>query len=624
MYSRNDSLKAHIRKVHQIINHNKSPVIAETLYNSGSETPTSNGEINLHLRPRAGFFKRLYVLDDNKAQIDITKLPSPLVLIPRETIVDYVNQYRDIFHPTFPIIHSGSFSVHDNYAEDILIHILCSIGSRYVKDDATSKSVSKQLFVYCMAWLDHKLNFCSETTSSIPIDVFQASLITVYVGLFLGNDDWYKWSISTHFQLVSIAREIGMFQYDPLATEQGAADWHAFLAVEVSRRCSYGLYLIDGQLSTLLNYPPKLSHYEIKHILPCDDRLWEAANEEEWVQTLRDDIIDEAFPEAEDKTSFFNLSASPFTARLNLYHLQQQQQQRQQQRLYHGKGVYFLEALQQTLIYGVAPDHASSFGGMVVLLAIHIMIRNMTQYAGILETYPMLAQDPFSRRSQLGNALNGLRALFPRKSSSPKKNHTNLRGMGGLFEATWNLAYVHLHLPDTVITSGIVEVTLDATIATAAALARPHSIIPPGTALLGNDFHHVPYETLSLVNSHIIYFLKSFKAGTKETNPLLTFMFYKVSLVTWQVLKALLEKAVSKDEKGVPSPLTQNAIHQEYMMKRLAMDILSNVEECEDHDDIEHFEERIESLLSSFDTWAIGKCAAVSFNEMLRTGEGYD
>lgn len=67
--------------------------------------------------------------------------------------------------------------------------------------------------------------------------------------------------------------------------------------------------------------------------------------------------------------------------------------------------------------------------------------------------------------------------------------------MWEIFAATWNLAYIHfLHIPDPVITSGIVEVTLPATIATAAALTKPQTINSPGNSLLSNNFKFMSFE----------------------------------------------------------------------------------------------------------------------------------
>lgn len=290
-------------------------------------------------------------------------------------------------------------------------------------------------------------------------------------------------------------------------------------------------------------------------------------------------------------------------------------------------GVHFLEALQQTLICGSAPPQTSSFGGMIILLAIHIMIRNMTQFAGILETCYALAQDPFSRRSQLGNALDGLRFLIPRRKS---EDGHHMKEMWGLFEATLNLALIHLHIPDTAITSGIVEPDLGSTIATAAALTQPQSIIPPGTAFLGNELSKFPYETLALVTGHISYFMKTFNPEFHETNPLLTYMFYKVSLVTWLVLRFLINRTHANMENrerkqscdaGFQSPLDPKQLQQEFMMKHLAVEILSHVDNSDKFSDIQCFERWIESQLASFDTWGIGECGSMSFKDMLIIGE---
>lgn len=480
----------------------------------------------------------------------------------------------------------------DRFEQNVLIHIMCSIGAKYVKG---GNSISDACFAYCVNYLDRHLSVFD--TQSVPIDVFQAGLLAGYSGLFWGKSDWYKWASGFIYQLMLVARETGMFQHAPIAAEAAKADWQLFLTLELSRRSSYALFFIDGQMCTLLNNPPKMSHYEIKHVLPCHDALWEAASEAEWKSILRN-LNSLGMGDEADPLSIANVSP----------------------------GVHFLEALQQTLICGSAPPQTSSFGGMIILLAIHIMIRNMTQFAGILETCYALAQDPYSRRSQLGNALDGLRFLIPRRKPEDSQH---MKDMWGLFEATLHLALIHLHLPDTAITSGIVEPDLSSTIATAAALTQPQSIIPPGTAFLGNDLHKFPYETMALVTGHIGFFLKTFNPELQETNPLLTYMFYKVSLVTWLVLGVLISRSQSTVESpnrrktsdsSIRSPLDPKQLQQEFMTKHLAVEILSQVENSDRFSDIKCYEIWIETRLASFDTWGVGKCGAMSFKDMLIIG----
>lgn len=527
-------------------------------------------------------------------EVDIPKgsqQASPLKGVATDEIVSFLAQFWEQFHPTFPILHRRTFKVPQYFEDNVLIHIMCSIGAKYVKG---KNSFSDDCFTYCVDYFDRILS--SLDPQSVSIDIFQAGLIAGYSGLFWGKSGWYKWASGFIYQLMLIARESGMFQHAPIAAEAAKTNWQLFLTLELSRRSSYALFFIDGQMCTLLNNPPKMSHYEIKHVLPCHEDLWEAS-ELEWQEISK------------------NLSKDNKITEYGLEIMKG------------GPGVHFLEALQQTLICGSAPPQTSSFGGMIILLAIHIMIRNMTQFAGILETCYALAQDPFSRRSQLGNALDGLRFLIPRRKS---EDGHHMKEMWGLFEATLNLALIHLHIPDTAITSGIVEPDLGSTIATAAALTQPQSIIPPGTAFLGNELSKFPYETLALVTGHISYFMKTFNPEFHETNPLLTYMFYKVSLVTWLVLRFLINRTHANMENrerkqscdaGFQSPLDPKQLQQEFMMKHLAVEILSHVDNSDKFSDIQCFERWIESQLASFDTWGIGECGSMSFKDMLIIGE---
>jgi hypothetical protein len=526
----------HVRKVHTNV----------------KEWTTLSSSSGLDIKSRISFLRESAL--QSAPQEDL----NPLLMVKKEDIDCYLNLYWDNFHPTFPVLHRSSFDISENFDDDILLNVVCAIGLHYLDPLPTRRDMTSQAFTFALYKLEHAFN------GDFTIRGFQAALIAVYAGLFLGTDEWYKWSINSHFQLVSIARENSMFQHS--AESIAGNDWEEFFIVESRKRISYSLYLIDGQMATLLNYPPNLSHYEIKHILPCSDEAWEATNAEQWRKVFKEERL------------------------------------------------YFLESLQQTLIYGNAPKSMSSFGSVVILLAIHIMIRNMAQYAGILETIQSFAQDPFSRRSQLGQALNGLRELIPRKTKTGETGP--LKKMWDLFEATWNLAYIHLHLPDTVITSGIVEVTLNATIATAAALSKPQPLVLPGTALLSNDYTRIPYETYALVaNSHVLFFLRSFRLNYKETSPALTFMFYKGSLVAWQILKSACPPSPSRNS-------TRGDSQKHYMMQRLAYDIMTHIHEHYDVDqpglgNLEMYEKWIQSLLKSYTTWGIGACASVSFKELL-------
>lgn len=496
--------------------------------------------------------------------------------MPSSRVRRSLENFWEYFHPTLPIIHRPTFEISGANSCSVLNNVICAIGSKYDDEEASMD----ECFDSAMLYLDNNL-YISET-HLLSMAEFQAALLAGYAGLFWGNGERYKWAVNTIFKLVTIAREIGMFQYTPVPVEELSLTWRQFVTLEIARRNSYAIYFIDGQMSTLVNHPPKMSHYEIKHILPCNSEIWEAQNEEAWRLLL-----------ARRESSLGELSKRETTTTP-------------------GNGIYFLEALQQTLIKGAAPQCTSSFGAMILLLAIHIMIRNMTQFAGILETFSEHPQDPLSRRSQLGNALNGLRNLMPRRSRNDK-NH--MRDMWGMFEVTLHLAYIHLHLPDTAITSGIVEPTLEATIATAAALTRRPSKAPPGTLFLGNDYRQFPFKSLLLVTKHISAVLRVFSSGYEEGNPLLAYMFYKVSLVTWQVLKALIYKEASGADGENASDC------RDFTVGYLRMEILDNIEISNHANSLESFESWIQSTLQSLSTWGVGNCGALSFKDMLMIGE---
>lgn len=474
-----------------------------------------------------------------------------------------LESYWENFHPTFPILHRASFGVEDiGYSKSNLVNMMCCIALRYLPH---YKELLDNLCIFIMKQFHHIRLEESELTD------LQASLLYIYSGLYSGNEDWFKKAEIELHHLILIARETGIFQNTPAVSQLGK-EWDKFIFSESRRRISYAIYMIDSQLATLFNYPPSLSHYEIKHILPCADELWDMPDAEGW-KAYKDTHIE-------------------------------------------AQGLYFLEGLQDALIYGRMSRPTSSFGALTILFAMHVMIRHMTQYAGILETVPTHAQDPFSRRSQLGNGLNGLRSLIP-KNANP--NPFRKKTMWDLFESFWNLAYIHLHLPDTVITSGIIEVSLDATVATCATLAKPQSKNPPGITLLNNDFGKIPYQTHALVSSHLGFFLSSFKKGVKETNPTLTFMFYKACLKAWQILDVALQKT---SDEAFEFPLEINEqqraiLEKKYLMERLAGDILCNVEDCTDYSDLQFYERWVENSLHSLNIWGIGYCAACSFKDML-------
>ena len=189
-------------------------------------------------------------------------------------------------------------------------------------------------------------------SSGLSIEIVQASLILTFYGTFTDRI-WLKRARALHTRLVAVARETGIFQSN--LHDKFDDEWTSFIASEGRKRTSCCLYMVDSQMAILLNYPPSLSHYEVKHVLPCSDEIWEAETAAEWE---------------------FLCSQNFITAH----------------------GTHFLTALQQTLMYGRCPKHMSSFGSLIVLMAIHIMIRNMAQYAGVLEVPAIDANDPFFQK----------------------------------------------------------------------------------------------------------------------------------------------------------------------------------------------------------------------------------
>lgn len=551
-FTRKDSVKTHIQKYH--------PESLQQVAGSSNE----DSIINLSKKPA------VKSPPQQPLAVSVSSLASPLNELETAQINTMLRNYWENLHLGLPIVHKGSFALAMEYNSDPLTNMICSIGSRYSPD---LKHLSYPLYAYTLKLLDNMNQDEIYQTRNT-----QAFVLAIYSGIFDGEMESFKRAKSDLTNILLIARESGLFQNDFVTYRNHAEvnEWENFISMEVRRRLSYSLYFIDAQLSTLMNYPPGMSHYEIKHVLPCSDELWEAKDELEW--------------------SIIKAKETH-------------------------KEVYFLEVVQHTLIYGKPLLPISSFGATIIVNYIHIMIRNTTQFAGLLETVPVFANDPFSRRSQLGNALNGLRVLIPKK----KLNHNQpLKTMWDVFECNWNLAYIHLHLPDTVITSGIVEVTLEAAIATAAMVAKSQQRQPPGIALLKNDFNEIPYQTHSLVASHLSFFLKYFKPDFKETNPSLTFIFFKVCLIAWQILNVSIN---NKDENDKLDPMEYSStrlnvqeerdkLQKKYMMERLSCDILSNIESCVDYTSIEFYENWCESLLKSFNIWGIGKCAAESFSEM--------
>lgn len=476
----------------------------------------------------------------------------------QEDEIDTILQhYWTHFHPFFPLVHRPTFD--HRTANSLLVNAMSAVGALY----------SPQLKIHSSVLCENTLKSIYESISigGASIQFIQAALILTFYGTYTDRI-WCKGSRTLHTQLVAVARETGIFQSNP--HDEFGDEWGSFIASEGRKRTSSCLYMLDSQMATLLNYPPSLSHYEVKHVLPCSDELWEAATASEWR----------------------SLCSSTST-----------------------QVIQFLPALQQTLMYRRCPKQMSSFGSLTILLAIHVMIRNMAQYAGILEVPAIYANDPFSRRSQLGEALNALRTLIPKKKSLQSKG--GQKSMWEMFIATWNLAYIHLHFHDPVITSGIVEVTLPASIAIAAALAKPHPVHSPENSILGNNFSFVPFETLLVVVNHVCYFLRLSAdlctEDTVEKSPVFTFMFYKASLVAWQILNSDIHSSrIEEEEKS-----EKGSVETAYIRRRLIDDIMNCVDDDDsdenDADELERFEIWMRNVLSSANTWSVGLAASASF-----------
>lgn len=490
------------------------------------------------------------------AEGETTEPPSFLRANFQADEIDTILQhYWTHFHPLFPLIHRPTFD--HRTANCLLVSAMSAVGALH----------SPQLKIHSAVLFENTLKLIYESIiAGASIQVIQAALILTFYGIYTDRI-WFKGSRTLHTQLVAVARETGILHSN--THDEFGDEWSSFVASEGRKRTSSCLYMLDSQMATLLNYPPSLTHYELKHVLPCSDELWEAATASEWRSLC-----------------YSNLTSAQV--------------------------IQFLPALQQTLMYRRCPKQMSSFGSLTVLLAIHVMIRNMSQYAGILEVPAIHAKDPFSRRSQLGEALNALRTLIPNKK--------RLQGEGGMWEmfiATWNLAYIHLHLPDPVITSGIVEVTLAASIAAAAALAKPHPVHSPGNIVLGNSFSFVPFETLLVMVNHVCYLLRSSAnlctEDIVEKSPVFTFMFYKASLVAWQILNGDIRCSKIEEEEKSEKGSAETA----YIRRRLIDDIMNCVDDDDsdgnDADELERFEVWTRNVLSSANTWSVGVAASASF-----------
>ncbi|GES65089.1 C6 transcription factor RegA [Aspergillus terreus] len=141
--------------------------------------------------------------------------------------------------------------------------------------------------------LRHQLPAVYESDNTLikDLELQQAFLIDLEIGLWSGNSRKMELCESRRHTLITIIRRRGLFdaaRYPRISVHPNdsgqslESKWKLWVRAESKKRLVYRLWKHDTQCSTVLLTGPLISYAELSLPLPCCPRLWNALNAEQW------------------------------------------------------------------------------------------------------------------------------------------------------------------------------------------------------------------------------------------------------------------------------------------------------------------------------------------------------
>lgn len=317
----------------------------------------------------------------------------------------------------------------------------------------------------------------------------------------------------------------------------------------------YCLYYLDSQMAICCNVRPLLTSIELKYELPCRDDLWSASTAGEWELLVQTQEV--SFNEEDDN----NANAEPRPAHGDLY---------------------------ENLMHLMNPNPPrrplgflwrSPFSCLMLIIQIQMMVRDLTVSSIFLfnnissdENRHNLAIISEDNRAPIMRALEALADLMP-KITTPGWPYmfNNDISESPVDPAVWHPIWIAWHYTamclthqDSLLTSGIVEYSLPASISTIWELGKPRA-----------KQHRDIYEdrdVIRLVNHFetILFLLTRSPADgcfghsplsptTRQCNedPFTTMLCFKACIMGWRVLRLMaltLERSAAHEALQLNKP----------------------------------------------------------------------
>lgn len=229
---------------------------------------------------------------DKILSIVLGQMPKPFLLnaasFPSPELLDRLTRYylSAPFASPHEWIHRGTFSVKACRSE--LLLAMAAAGALLTPDSALRK-----LGFAMQEVLRHQLPavYESDNTMIKDLELQQAFLIHLEIGLWSGNSRKMELCESKRQTLITIIRRRGLFdaaRYPRISVHPNdsgqslESNWKRWVRAESNKRLVYRLWKHDTQCSTVLLTGPLISYAELSLPLPCCPTLWNALNAEQW------------------------------------------------------------------------------------------------------------------------------------------------------------------------------------------------------------------------------------------------------------------------------------------------------------------------------------------------------
>ncbi|CAK1367873.1 unnamed protein product [Cercospora beticola] len=201
-----------------------------------------------------------------------------------ETHTKYgIKLYFDMFAPSLPIIHQGTFD--PAAVPEFLLLGMLSIGFQYNEKTSSAANTSMHYYERAVALVDSIDDVEVSDAKDALVLAQSLFLLEICAVLYLcGRHSATGFRL--HTRLITLARSHRLLQARPQQDETMAEDleavWEHFAFAESCKRTILAVHQMDALWYHLLSVPRLLSHLEIKHDLPCSTLDWTAPTSAQW------------------------------------------------------------------------------------------------------------------------------------------------------------------------------------------------------------------------------------------------------------------------------------------------------------------------------------------------------